>query len=130
MKAVLKNYRQSPRKVRLIADMIRGKSVAAAKQALAFAPQKSSPALKKLLDSATANAREAGVSADALFIKTITVDKGQVLKRTRPFARGRAGRIGKTMSIVKIELSALTPVKKRVVKKTVTQPATGNRQPV
>jgi large subunit ribosomal protein L22 len=104
MKALLKNYHQSPRKVRLVADLIRGKSVPAARAALLYLPKKSSPAISKLLDSAIANARVAGNSAENLFVKTITVNKGAVLRRARPFARGRSGTIRKTMSIVALEL--------------------------
>lgn len=106
MKALLSNYHQSPRKVRLVADMIRGKGVAEAKAALLFAPQKSSPALIKLLDSAVANALVQGASVEALFVKTIQVNKGAVLRRFMPKARGRAGAIHKTLSIVSIELGA------------------------
>ena len=103
MKALLTNYHQSPRKVRLVADLIRGKSVAAARAALLYLPKKSSPAIGKLLDSAIANAG-ARASAENLFVKTITVDKGAVMRRGRPFARGRSGTIRKTMSIVFLEL--------------------------
>jgi len=106
MKALLKNYRQSPRKVRLVADLIRGRSVVEARAALRFLPKKSSPAIAKLLESAASNARSAGFSPENLFIKSITVDKGSVLKRARPFARGRSGSIRKTMSIVHLELGA------------------------
>ncbi len=104
MKALLTNYHQSPRKVRLVADLVRGKSVAAARLALTFLPKKSSPMMEKLIDSAVANARSAGVSESDLFIKTITVDKGAVMRRARPFGRGRSGTIRKTMSIIKLEL--------------------------
>lgn len=104
MKAILKNYRQSPRKVRLVADLMRGKSVSQAKAALSFLPKKATPALEKLLDSAVANAQNAGVSSGDLFIKKITVDKGLVMRRYRPFARGRAGSISKIMSTIRIEL--------------------------
>jgi large subunit ribosomal protein L22 len=104
MKALLKNYHQSPRKVRLVADLIRGKSVVHAKAALMFLPKKSSPAVEKLLDSATANARSQGLTPEDLFVKTITVNKGMVMRRARPFARGRSGTIRKTMSIVFLEL--------------------------
>src|SRR3989338_8511960 len=106
MKALLTNYHQSPRKVRLVADLIRGKSVVQAKAALAFLPKKSSPAVAKLLDSATANARNMGAAVEDLFVKKITVDKGMVMRRARPFARGRSGTIRKTMSIVFLELGA------------------------
>ena len=104
MKALLTNYHQSPRKVRLVADLIRGKSVPAARQALMFFPKKSSPAISKLLDSAVANARATGSTPEQLFVKKITVDKGAVMRRARPFARGRSGTIRKEMSIVFLEL--------------------------
>ncbi len=111
MKALLTNYHQSPRKVRLVADLIRGKSVASARAALLHLPKKSSPALGKLLDSAIANARATGASAENLFVKTITVNKGMVMRRARPFARGRSGTIRKTMSIVFLELGTAAKVK-------------------
>ncbi len=104
MKALLTNYHQSPRKVRLVADLIRGKSVAQARAALLYLPKKSSPALGKLLDSAVANASSAGNSVENLFVKTITVNKGLVMRRARPFGRGRSGSLRKTMSIVFLEL--------------------------
>ncbi|MBM3271883.1 50S ribosomal protein L22 [Candidatus Kaiserbacteria bacterium] len=106
MKALLKNYHQAPRKVRLIADLIRGKSVTAAQAALLYHDKKAAPAMKKLLDSAVANARQTGVSEKDLYVKTISVDKGIVMRRYRPFARGRAGRLAKITSIVKIELGS------------------------
>ena len=102
MKATLSNFRQSPQKVRLIADMIRGKSVPQARIALQFMPKKSSPAVLQLLNSAVANAQSA--NAEELFVKTITVNKGAVLKRFAPRARGRASRFSRTMSIISIEL--------------------------
>jgi len=104
MKASLSNFKQSPRKVRLVADMIRGKRIPAAFDSLAFLPKKSAPELQKLLESAVANARNLGMNPDDLVVKTISVDKGQVLRRFTPKARGRAGRINRTMSIVKLEL--------------------------
>jgi large subunit ribosomal protein L22 len=104
MKALLKNYRQSPRKVRLVADLIRGKSVSEARAALAFLPKKSSPAMRKLLDSAVANAASQKASPEDLFVKTVTVNKGTVMRRFKPMARGRAARFARTMSIVALEL--------------------------
>ena len=106
MKALLKNYHQSPRKVRLVANLIRGKSVTAARSLLSFQPQKSSPALLKLLESAVANARSSGNSPENLFVKTIAVNKGMVLKRFKPMASGRAAQFHRTMSIVTLELAA------------------------
>ena len=106
MKALLKNYHQSPRKVRLVADLIRGKSVPHARAALSFLPKKSGPVIGKLLDSAVANATNRGFETSDLFVKTITVDKGATMRRFRPFGRGRSGAIHKTMSIIKLELGS------------------------
>lgn len=114
MKATLSNFHQSPQKVRLIAGVIRGKSVPLARVALTFMPQKSSPAMLALLNSAVANATsQTGVAVEDLFVKTVTVDKGPVLKRFAPRARGRAAKFSRTMSIISIELgSKFMPVVK------------------
>jgi large subunit ribosomal protein L22 len=124
MKALLTNYHQSPRKVRLVADLIRGKSVARAKEALMFLPKKSSPAIEKLLDSAVSNARNAGQNVDNLFVKTIQVNKGMAMRRFKPMARGRAAQYRKTMSIISLELglsSTAAPKKKAAKKATKTK---------
>lgn len=117
MKALLTNFKQSPRKVRLVADLIRGKRVLIARDLLAFTPKKSAPELEKLLASAIANARQQGMNPDDLVVKTIAVDKGAVLKRFTPKARGRAGRILRTMSIVRIELGAANELSAKAAKK-------------
>lgn len=105
MKASLTNYRQSPRKVRIVADAIRGKSVAQAKVVLHQVIKRSALPLEKLLDSATANAsHNFKVSADQLFVKSVTVDKGPTLKRYRARAFGRGARINKRTSQVNLEL--------------------------
>ncbi len=120
MKATLKNFHQSPRKVRLVADIIRGKSVPDARTVLHFLPKKSTPAISKLLESAVANS---GAAPESLFVKTIAVNKGIVMRRARPFARGRSGSIRKAMSIVTLELGtnqsakAKAPAKKARAKK-------------
>ena len=124
MKALLTNYHQSPRKVRLVADLIRGKSVAQAKAALAFLPKKSSPAIEKLLDSAVSNARQVGASSETLFVKTISVNKGAVMRRFMPKARGRANRFQHTMSIIALELGVSTAKAKQA------RPATKSSKPV
>ena len=108
MRATLQNYRQSPRKVRLVVDSIRGKSVPVAQHTLAFLGKRAAPAVGKLLSSALANARSAGLSADQLVVKSITVNKGRVQKRGRPFARGRSGVIRKTASHISIELAPVS----------------------
>lgn len=120
MKALLKNYRQSPRKVRLVADMIRGKSISDAQIALRFMPQKSSSVLAKLLDSAVANARHAGLPTETLFVKSIAVNKGSVIRRFKPMSRGRANAFSRTMSIVTLELGAGAAKKAASPKKKVT----------
>lgn len=120
MKATLKNYHQSPLKVRLVADLIRGKSVRQAQNALLFLDKKSAPVLNKLLNSAVANAQKSGASAEGLVIKSISVDKGAVMRRVRPFSRGRSGTIRKTMSTIRIELEAqakLSNSKKKMEKR-------------
>ncbi len=105
MKAHLKNYRHAPRKVRLVTDLVKGKSVEQAEAMLTHLIKKASLPIKKLLLSAVANAK---VPASDLYVKSITVDKGTVLKRWMPRAMGRAFPIHKHTSKVSIEL-ALKP---------------------
>jgi large subunit ribosomal protein L22 len=102
MKASLNNYRQAPRKVRLIADLIQGKSAVQAQGILSHLIKRGALPMKKLLDSAVANA---GVSADSLIVKSARVDKGVVIKRWMPRAMGRAFPIHKHTSKVVIELA-------------------------
>jgi large subunit ribosomal protein L22 len=104
MKASLKNYRQSPRKVRLVADLVRGKKVSDALTQLRFLPKRASQAMSKLIASAQANAVDQNVGADNLVIKEITVDQGVTLKRIRPKARGMAHRINKRTSNINVTL--------------------------
>ena len=97
--ARLRNYPTSPRKMRLLADLIRGKEVEAALNILKFSTKDPSVPLEKLLLSAVANWRvknEGNDVAEAgLFVKTIFVDGGRVLKRMRPAPQGRAYRVRK-----------------------------------
>ena len=96
VKAVAKYIRVSPRKVRLVMDEIRGKKVEEALNLLTFAPQKGAPILRKLLNSALANAGQyPDIDVDSLFIKRVFADEGPTLKRFRPRAMGRATRIRK-----------------------------------
>ena len=104
MKAILKNYRQSPRKVRLIADLIRGKKVAKALEMLAFVNKRAAHPFTKLIQSAVANAKSQGADVSTLIVKSVAVDKGIVLKRFMPRARGSASRINKRNSHIKVEL--------------------------
>ena len=107
MKAILKNYRQSPRKVRLVADAISGVPVDVAIQKLSFMPKRSALPISQLIRSALANAeKNFGMNADDLIVKQILVNKGVVLKRMRPRARGSAYRINKRTSIVTVLLDS------------------------
>ncbi len=115
MKAFLKNYRQSPRKVRLVADSVRGKKVDVALVELEFLPKRASLAISKLILSAKANAANNFKVTENLFIKEIRVDEGPTLKRHRPVSRGRAHAINKRTSHVNIALGVKED--KKTVKK-------------
>ena len=104
MKASVKNYRQAPRKVRLIANLVRGKQVDHALDVLAHTKKRAAEPFAKLIKSAVANAKEAGENTEDLVVKTVMVDKGFTFKRFRARARGRAARIDKHTSHVKLEL--------------------------
>ena len=104
MKAILKNYRQSPRKVRLLADLVRGKKVVDALGTLKFLDKRASGPFSKVIESAIANAKSQGKDETKLFVKAVAVDKGTVLKRSMPRARGSASRINKRNSHISVEL--------------------------
>lgn len=105
-KAHLRYLRIAPRKVRLVADSIRGKSVREAERGLKFMAQKSALPILKLLRSAIANAKNNfSIGAEKLFVKKITVDKGPILKRIMPRARGSASPIHKHTSHISITLT-------------------------
>ena len=113
MKASLSNYRQSPRKVRLVANLIKGKKVSDAEVALSFLVKRASLPISKLLQSAVANAKQNnGLEKEGLFVKNLTVDKGIVMKRFMPRARGMSSRINKRTSHVLIVLEEKTETKK------------------
>jgi large subunit ribosomal protein L22 len=104
MKAFLKNYRQSPRKVRLVANLIKGKKVEEALVELDFLVKRASTPVKKLIESAVANAKNDGKQAEDLFVKDLRVDKGIILKRWRARAMGRGARINKRTSHITLIL--------------------------
>jgi len=92
--AVLRGARLSAQKARLVADMVRGKSVAEALDLLTFSPKKGAAIVKKVLESAIANAEHNdGADVDELKVSTIFVDEAMTMKRIRPRAKGRADRI-------------------------------------
>lgn len=104
--AKLSLARLSPRKTRLVADLVRGKGIQDALNTLAFLPNSSAQIIHKLLKSAVANAEQKGVNdVDKLFVKTIYVDGGAVLKRFVPRAMGRASKIRKPTSHIAVVLS-------------------------
>ncbi|NCS98774.1 50S ribosomal protein L22 [Candidatus Parcubacteria bacterium] len=118
VKAELKNYRQSPRKVRLVADLIRGKKAEDALTLLDFTVKRSSDPLRKLLESAIANAKHNfDIPVNELFVKEIRVDEGPTLKRFRARAFGRASGIKKRTSRVLINLDKIVSNTKKEVSK-------------
>ncbi len=104
MKASLPNNKQTPRKTRLVVDLVRGKSVEQALTILKFAPQRSAEQVSKLIASAVASAVARGEAKDSLYVKAITVNKGLVMKRFMPRAQGRATPIRRRLSHLKVEL--------------------------
>lgn len=109
-----RRLRIAPRKVRLVADLIRGKTVAQARDILRFTPKNASSALSKLLDSAAANAENAAVErheridADEMMVRRIQVNQGPTGKRFRYAPRGQGVRIRKRTSHVDILISDVT----------------------
>jgi len=97
--AILRGVRLSAQKGRLVADLVRGKSVDQALNILAFCPKKGATIIKKVLESAIANAEHNdGADIDALKVKTIHVEKGSVLRRFTARAKGRGNHILKQTS--------------------------------
>ena len=104
MKALLSNYRQSPRKVRLVTDAIRGKKATEALVQLSFLPKRAADPVAKVLSSAIANAKAQGADPETMVVHRAEVNAGYTLKRSMPRARGRAFQILKRTSNVYIEL--------------------------
>ncbi|MFC3152113.1 50S ribosomal protein L22 [Litoribrevibacter euphylliae] len=104
--AVLKGARLSAQKARLVADQVRGKDVAEALDILAFSPKKGAAIVKKVLESAIANAEHnEGADIDELRVSTIMVDEGMTLKRIKPRAKGRADRILKRTCHITVKVA-------------------------
>ena len=105
VKASLKYARVGAQKARLVADAIRGMDVNEAIRSLTFMKQKTASLMKKLVESAVANAEQKQViDVDNLYIKTVYVDEGPSMKRFRPRAQGRAFGVKKKMSHIKLVL--------------------------
>jgi large subunit ribosomal protein L22 len=104
-RAVAKYIRTTPRKVRLVADIIRGKKVEDALHTLAFTPKAGAKVVTKVIKSAVANAvQKKGIDVDTLFVKKILIDGGPSLKRIRPRPMGRANRVLKRTSHITVIL--------------------------
>ena len=104
-RAVGKYIRISPQKARLVADVVRGMNVDKALSALKFMPKKGATILRKVVESAVANATQNDqVDVDHLFIKKIVIDGGPSLKRISPRAMGRATKIIKRTSHITVIL--------------------------
>jgi|ERR1035437_1433896 large subunit ribosomal protein L22 len=119
--AQLNNYRQSPRKVRIVARELRGQNAKIALTKLNFIAKRSASPLGKLLASAIANAKNKEIETENLFIKEIRVDNGAILYRRRSASRGRAPSIHKRTSHIMLVLETKEPKSKK--------PATNNLQP-
>ncbi len=102
--AHLKHLRIAPRKVRLVANLIKGLPVSQALAQLHILTKRSSHPIAKLIQSAQANAKEAGLNEKKLVVESITVDKGPILKRWMPRAQGRATPIHKMTSHISVIL--------------------------
>jgi len=106
VRAVAKYIRMSAQKVRLVADLVRGMPATRALDVLRFTPRTAAYEVRKVVQSAVANAEENyGLDADVLYISAITADEGPTLKRGHPGARGRYKPILKRSSHITVVLS-------------------------
>jgi large subunit ribosomal protein L22 len=104
--AILRGAQLSAQKARLVADQIRGKNVSEALTILEFSPKKGADLMKKVLESAIANAEHnEGADVDELNVSTVFVDEGTTMKRIRPRAKGRADRILKRSCHITVKVS-------------------------
>jgi large subunit ribosomal protein L22 len=102
-KAVLRDLRMTPLKVRRVAKLVMGKPVVEAQNILLLDTHVASPILSKVIKSAAANAvNNEGANEDKLFVRTVMIDKGKSLKRYLPRSRGRADTIVKRMSHITV----------------------------
>lgn len=102
--ATLKSHNQPPRKVKLVADLVKGKKVPVALHALHFLPKRAAEPMIKLIKSAAANAKEKGEDPETLTVRSVTVESAGMLKRYMPRAFGRATPIRRRKSRVIVVL--------------------------
>ena len=112
--AKLNNYRQSPRKVRVVANLIRGKKVEDAIASLKFLDKRAAEPIMVLLKSAVANAKNLNMNESDLLIKELTVNGGKILYRRRPVSRGSAHTIHKRTSHISVVLEGKEAVQPEV----------------
>jgi len=126
-RAKARYVRVTPRKARRVVDLIRGLPAEEAQATLRFAPQSASDSVRKVLDSAIANAGQArAVDASSLTVSRAWVDEGPTLKRFRPRAQGRAYRIRKRTSHITVEVES-RPKPEPVKKATATKSKAGRK---
>ena len=105
-RAVVRQVRMSPRKMRVVANLVRGKTVDQAMSLLKLMPKKGAVVISKLIVSAVANAEQQGdVDVDKLVVKDCNVDNGPILRRFMPRAMGRANRIQSRTSHVTVRVT-------------------------
>jgi len=122
--AKLSDFRQAPRKMRMVANAVRGKKVAQALVNLDFIAKKASLPIKKLIMSALANAKAREIPTENLIVKVIKVDGGKILYRRLPAARGSAHRMRKRTCSVFVELAeaSVKTKKTKIIKEAVVEP--------
>lgn len=113
MKATLSNYKQTPRKTRLVTELVKGKGVGEALLALKFLDKRAAGPMAKLISSAVANAEKQGEDGRTLVVQNITVNKGLVAMRSMPRAFGRSSPIRHRMSHITVTLGKAKPKKKK-----------------
>jgi large subunit ribosomal protein L22 len=134
VRAEAKWVRISPRKARLVAEHIRGRSVLEARSVLAFTPREAARELDKVLRSAVANAAsQHQLADDRLYVSAAYVDEGPIMKRWRPRARGRVGRIYKRTCHITVKLAEIpvreVPAPKKPKQKPKTESAAPAKKP-
>jgi len=107
--ATLKSHNQTPRKVRLVTELVKGKKIPAALSALQFLPKRAADPIAKLIKSAVANAKGQGEDMDNLTVQSIIVESAGMTKRFMPRAFGRASAIRRRKSRVIVTLTPVTP---------------------
>ena len=107
--ATLKSHNQAPRKVRLVAELVKGKNIPAALAALQFLPKRAAEPIKKLIESAAANASGRGENPDDLTVRSVIVESAGMSKKYLPRAFGRASLIRRRKSRIKVVLAPASP---------------------